>query len=627
VSHGLRNSLLLLVLATAALRFFAPRAFQDLLARIVAFAQDFRAWATRRPKGALILISVVALIPMVHLSSLVCRYAVDVPTLDDWEMTPLVVKARTGQLTFADMFEQQQEARTLIPKTLFILSAARGRCDVRDQMMLSVIASWLTAAGLFVLLRRSRLNLGAFAVCFWLIVLTLFSTAQFELWIFAAGLPSFLLGFFLVAALVAVGTNLSTFWKFVICAGLATASSFTLANGLLAWGLAFPVLLASRSVPRWRSWLAAWCGLTALCASVYFWGYERPSYHPPFAPSVSPLNYLRFILEFLGGGLAYSWKTWPDLAATIFGAVQLVLFFAALLYCARRIRDRNLLAKTVPWFALGFHSLGSACLAALGRVEYGVSYSLASRYVTFSLYLTIAVIALVAIVGRQLAKSDVPDRLPRAWVAIYAVLILAYFVPFQVCAGNTRFFLRALSAKDRLGRAAVLFGPVIDTSELIKKNVYPNDAKPVLQRSDALDRLKLLRPPLIRSNRLPDIPHEAASGPNVSGSCESIIDKGDQLHAAGWAVLKERGRPADCVAVAFQAAPDQDWTVFAISNTFEMRADAVKRFGTMEQLWSGWRATFPKSAVPVGAKISFWAVDADQPRLYQLADDSRRNQP
>jgi hypothetical protein len=47
----------------------------------------------------------------------------------------------------------------------------------------------------------------------------------------------------------------------------------------------------------------------------------------------------------------------------------------------------------------------------------------------------------------------------------------------------------------------------------------------------------------------------------------------------------------------------------------------------MEQLWSGWRATFPKSAVPVGAKISFWAVDADQPRLYQLADESRRNQP
>jgi hypothetical protein len=624
VSHGLRNSLLLLVLAAVALRLFFPSAFRDFLARIVTLGQSLRALAARRRKGALILIWVVGLIPMIHLSSLVHRYAVDVPTLDDWEITPLVVKARTGQLTFADMFEQQQEARTLVPKALFILAAARGRCDVRDQIMLSVVCCWLTAAGIFFLLLRSGLDLAALALSFWLSVLTVFSTAQFELWIFASGLPSFLLGFFLVAALCVIATNLSTFWKFSICAALAIASSFTLANGLLAWGLTFPVLLAARFVPRWRSWLTAWCGVTALCAAIYFWGYEKPSYHPDFAPAVSPLNYLCFILEFLGGGLAYWLKNSPNLAATIFGGVQLTLFFGALLYCVRRIRDRILVAKTVPWFALGFHSIGSACLAALGRVEYGVSYSLASRYVTFSLYLTVAVIALVAILGGEMTRSQA--RLPRVGAVIYLLLIAAYVVPFQVCAANTRFFLRALSKKDRLGRAAVLFSPVIDTSELIKKNVYPNDARPVLQRSDALDRLRLLRPPLVRGNRLSDLPHETAGGRSASGSCESLTENGDQVRATGWAVLNSQGRPADCVAIAYQVAPDQDWTLFAISDTFEMRADAVKRFGTMEQLWSGWSATFPKSAVPVGAKLSFWAVDADQPRLFQLADDSHRDQ-
>jgi hypothetical protein len=620
----LRNSLLLLVLAAALLRLFSPSTFREIRTRFVAFVQFLVALAGRRRKEALILCWIVALVPMVHLGYLVCQYAVEVPTLDDWEMAPLIVKAHTGQVEFSDIFEQQQEARTVLPKLLFILSAAGGHWDVRDLMVLSVICCWLTAAGLFFLLNRAGPNLAAIAFGFWLMVLTLFSTAQFELWIFASGFPSFLPGFFLVAALVVVATNLPTLGKFVICAGLATASSFTLANGLLAWGLAFPALLASRSVPRWRSWLSAWGGAAALCAAAYFWGYQRPSYHPPFAPAVSLLKYLHFILEFLGGGLAYSLKDRPNLAATIFGALQLLLFFGALIYCAKRMRDRSFIAKTIPWFALGFHSIGSAVLAALGRVEYGAPYALASRYVTFSLYLTVAVIALIAIVGREMAKTPRPVRLRPTVVAIYAILIAAYLVPFKVCAGNTRFFFRAWSAKDRLARAAILFSPVIDTSQLIKKTAYPDDARPVIERIETLDALRLLRPPLLRSNRLSDIPHGAATGQNASGSCESLTDSGELMRAAGWAVLNGQGRPADCVAIAYQASPAQDWTLFAISNTFEMRADVVKRLRTMEQVWSGWTATFPRSAFPAGAKLSFWAVDADQPRLYQLTDDSLR---
>ena len=94
----------------------------------------------------------------------------------------------------------------------------------------------------------------------------------------------------------------------------------------------------------------------------------------------------------------------------------------------------------------------------------------------------------------------------------------------------------------------------------------------------------------------------------------------DLVLASGWAVLEEQGRPADCVALAYQTSADQDWILFALSNSYEMRPDIVKRFQTVEQLWSGWTATFSKSAVPAGAKLSFWAVDADAPRLYRLKD-------
>src|SRR5947207_2378328 len=623
MSNLLRISFAAFLLAGVGALLAPRRILRETWRRIRALGRWLDEETPHRRRMVFILIWIVALIPMLHLTYLVRHYAVEVPTLDDWEMVSLIVDAHNGHLKWADIFAQQEEARTVLPKLIFVLSAAGGHWDVRNLMMMSVVCCWLTAAGIFVLLRRAGLGLGAIAVCFWLAALTIFSPAQFELWIFASGFPSFLPALFLVAGLVVIGAPISTAWKFVLSGLFATASSFSLPHGLLAWGLTFPVLLLIRQVPRWRSWLIAWIGLGAACMAAYFWGYQKPPYLPAFAPAAPLGEYVGFILEFLGGGLAYAWKDRPALSAALFGAVQCVLFFAALVYCTRRIRDRAFIAKTAPWFALGLYSFGSAVLAALGRVGYGARYAIASRYVTFSIYFTIAVIALMAIIVREVLSRQAPVR-ARAWTyAICAVLVIGYLVPYKVCAYNTSFFLRSLSAKDRLARAAVLLSPAIDTSEIIKKTAYPNDARPVIEGADALDRLKLLRPPLVRTNRLETIPHEVADGIHASGACEAVTASDGQLvRANGWAVLNAKGRPADSVAVAYQTAPDQEWILCAISDSFEMRPEIVKRFKSMDQVWSGWSATFPRSAFPANAKLSFWALDADEPKLYRLKDEA-----
>jgi hypothetical protein len=620
MSHGLRISLVSL-LTLAILSVILPRAFlRKVRSRAETLGRWLRDQAAQRRKTVLILICAVALVPMVRLTWMVRHYGVEVPTLDDWEMAELIVKAQTGHLAFADLFMQQQEGRTILPKLIFVLSAARGHWDVRDQMMISVVCCWVTAAGIFLLLRRSGLNLPAIAIGFGLIAITIFSPAQYELWIFASGFPSFLPGLFVVAGLVAIGTDLPTLWKFVICAVLATASSFSLPHGLLAWGLTFPMLLMIQYVRRWRSWFAAWLIVCAICAAGYFWGYHKPVDLPAFAPAASAIEYVLFILEFLGGGLAYALKDSPETSAAIFGAVQLALFFAVLIYSLRRLRDRVFMNRTIPWFALGSYAIGSAVLACLGRVGYGAHYALASRYVTFSLFLTIAVIALVATIVTETAIAGRSTRSRALIFATWSLLVVGYLVPYKICAANTRFFLRALSAKDRLAHAAVLFSPAIDTSEVIKKTAYPGDARPVLVNADALDRLKLLRPPLVRTSHLSALPHEIAEGKEASGSCDTLTPVDAQsMRATGWAVLNAKGRPADCVVVAYQAS--SEWIIFAISESFEMRPAIVKRFRSMDQLWSGWTATFPTAAIPAGAKLSFWAIDADEPKLYLLNDN------
>src|SRR5438046_1621136 len=168
--HGLRTTLLAF-LAAAVVGWLLPRSLR-------AGIRQSMQTILRQPKLLLLLIWLVALVPMVYLTVIVRRYGANVPVLDDWAMASLIVKAHTGQLHVADIFQQQQEARTVLPNLIFILSAWH-EWNVRDQMLVSLISSVLTATGIFVLLRRSQLRLLALAFCFWLLCVVIFLMALF----------------------------------------------------------------------------------------------------------------------------------------------------------------------------------------------------------------------------------------------------------------------------------------------------------------------------------------------------------------------------------------------------------------------------------------------------------------
>ena len=583
--------------------------------------QSIVATAQRAPRLLFALAFSIAAVPAVYIALLVRRYGVDVPLWDDWDMMPMIAHAHTGQLSFAELFAQQLEARTFVPKLLFILMTFTGRYDARDAMMLSVVLCCLIAAGIFLLLRRSGLSAIATTVCFLLIVLSIFSPAQEELWLLASGFPSFMPALFILAGLLFLQTRFSVATKFFVTLALAIASTFTLAHGFLAFALTFPVFLLWERVPRWQRWLGAWCVVAAFCAVAYLWGYTKPKEVPEFAPDVPLLAYVQYVLAFLGGGLAYGLRARlaqvPVAAATNFGVILLVLFSAAAAYAIARWRDNDFRRRALPWFALGCYSIASAIPAALGRVGLGVPQALDSRYVTFSLYLTAAIIALVPIIAADLAHRARPLRFRFVLPAFSAMLAVAYVAFYAIGFGNSVSLLEQRAARYRLGRAAVVFSHALDTAPVMKKN---NTTTPVLARQLAglLDGLGLLQPPLIRTNRLNSLPHERADGEDVSGKFDrgGPID-GGLYHATGWAALEDKSRPADCVVLAYQT-PSQEWIAVAISDTVVQRPDVVDLLDDEDQLWSGWAAKFSTRAVPPGAKISAWAFDADESKLYQL---------
>jgi hypothetical protein len=108
--------------------------------------RTFFAQLERRRRLLFSIALAAVLIPAIYIGSLVLEFGVNVPLWDDWDMVPMIVDAHEGDLKFGDLFAQQLEARTLLPKLLFILFTFFGRFDARDGMMFSVVVCALTAA-------------------------------------------------------------------------------------------------------------------------------------------------------------------------------------------------------------------------------------------------------------------------------------------------------------------------------------------------------------------------------------------------------------------------------------------------------------------------------------------------
>jgi hypothetical protein len=326
---------------------------------------------------------------------------------------------------------------------------------------------------------------------------------------------------------------------------------------------------------------------------------------------------LEYVCAFLGSGIGRAGSQHPLGISVAAGATLLVGYFAALGRLAFRCRDREYCRAVAPWIALGGYSVASACLAALGRIEWGVSQSLESRYVAFSLYLTVAMIALTVIFAAEISQKQ-----PTAATHLIVVTLIAFcagtFLVFEtLCAIASLPMFRVRSSVARLGYGAVLFSAIVDTSKAIQVANFPRPAF-VRNNADALDRLRLLRTPLLRTRAISKLRHTEAIEGMAAGWFDGLrMDRPQTRTAWGWAVLTGRGRSADGVVLAY-ADERGEWIAFAFSDGILNRPDVTRLMGTSEYDGAGWRAEFPISAAPPAAQISAWAVDAKEAKLYRL---------
>ncbi len=479
----------------------------------------------------------LAAIPALLLFVQIVQNWVNIPYWDEWKLIArLRLALAAGDLRPLDLFAQHNDSRFALPQLLLLPLARWTHWDVRAEMIVIFATVCVISILLWFLLGEIK-NLPRWARGACLLVCNglLFSPIQYETWLWGINFSLVLPPLFL---LLSLRINLSTSslpakvgWNSLLC----FASTFSNANGMGNWLLAFPgfVRPAERTGRRW-SWYAVYFAAAIGTLVLFFWNYQR---HAGLGPLFeSPLLLLKYFFCWLGAPLAL-----PLGRAAWVAGLALSLIFAVLSWAAlfRPESDRH--RKIAYAFtALGCYAGMAGAAASLGRVGMEFDWALGSRYTTFSIYLPIAVVGLAALHFSRAGAGPFWKCPRRVGAVLIVAVILATSLSTYPAGMKGMNWTRWQRAH---GRAALLFSELLPNNPELKF-LSPEPAA-MIRTYRALLRSGMARDALISPASIPQL--EPRAGVDRSYGVLDVCEvKGTRLRLKGWAVRERKETGALC---------------------------------------------------------------------------------
>ncbi|HCF30335.1 MAG TPA: hypothetical protein DEV81_24765 [Cyanobacteria bacterium UBA11049] len=564
----------------------------------------------------------LAILPAIFLGILIFMYGVNSPYWDQWVVGNLFIKFHSRSLSFSDLFDQQNESRLFFPRLIFISLAYLTHWDVRYEFWVIFLLACIVSANIYCL---SNLTVSGSTLKKLLLAtisnLLIFSPIQYENWLWGIQIVVFVPIVCLTTCILVAYSGLSARAKFLICMCLSTVSTYSYANGILCWVLALPVLtLKSRKELAKNRWLLfIWIISFVINAVAYFYNYQKPSYHPSCLEALKhPQQAIHYFLSFLGAPLAFGSDIEPLTAAPIIGLALILLFLASSFYVLKKASSSNLLLLLAGWLTIGWYTIISDIITTLGRVGFGVEQSLSSRYMTFSVYLTISLVYIITIVAERLKNKNYLGADTKKIIAQFPVFLMTIILVLHLQSSVYGVQLMSQSRSDRLQRKSCLLFMNVLPQECLAKRVFP--VLPILKETaPALDKLGYLHPALLKTNKIQDIKVESNLSSHYGYFDKLTKANKDVYVASGWAVLPEREETADLVVLTYKKVEGEP-IIFAIVDTFNIvRQDVAKAFKKQSYSNSGWEKSFDSSQMPSGSlKVEAWAFNSDSGKAFHL---------
>lgn len=577
------------------------------------------------------------------MAAVIARYGVNFPYMDQLGIAQVLIKAGDGTLSLADLMVQHNESRFFFTRLIFLGLGNLTSWNVKYEMYVMLLLASLTSYNIY---RISRATVAANRTSLlWLLFvanLLVFAPIQYENWLFGMQVVMFMPITCLTTCIVVAYSRLAMPTKFTIGIILSIISTYSYANGMLLWVVALPVLAWSDSWQqlKQKKWLIlAWIICFAASTILYFHDYQRMPNHPPMTDAFrTPLKTAAYYLSFFGSPFALN----RIFIAVVIGSVMLALLGLAIAIFSYRLwmqRDTELCGKLIGWLMIAVYAAISGLATALGRVGFGISQSLSSRYTTFSLYLYVGLFYFATVLLTQTCvaeKISWRDARLRAGVTCLALAGVLLYTAMCILALEQA---RAGCRWREEAKACTLF----INFEFVQNwqhwsSVYPELA-PIKRTYLDLNRLGLLQPGLMSSLNL----REAATvreSPMISyGRFASLTTNDNQHYEARGIAVTPSGDFVNAVVLTYQnrtfsptvfafagvgmnyRVPERQTLLQRLRRLISGVGRRVQMNGVAHTVTSDmvWQTTFSADDLPPGnLVIKAWAVDPNTKTFTEL---------
>jgi len=539
----------------------------------------------------------------------ILSYAVDIPYMDSFVLFETFDAIDSGEGVWQALWTPHNEHRILIPRVMFVVLAFLTGWNTYAELILS----WLFAVLSFGLLCRlswrqiSWRTQRRSTIHHWPNIVTsvlFFSLAQYENWLWGFQVAWFWIVLCLLAAIAFVTRRPQpdrldrNFWFAALFCGLA---SFSSAHGLLTWFAIAPCVLFAGA--RLRSALlpfGLWCGLGAIAIALYFYGYQTPNDTIDRGYAFAhPLAGLHYFISLIGGGIT------PDnlYHSSIFGVVVLATFTVCGLWF---LRDRAVRPHLSPWLALGSFTIGFSAITAIGRASLSIHSAMASRYVTISVLIAIALVQIGAFVCGGSRRRQRWYR--RACVAIVALSISSSIAVLPTADGLQQ-------ARQDGALCLTLRHYMQARPNPCLAQLFPDPWAAKIYYGQLLDRLDwhefadegeiaFVEAPSATYGRI-----ETRKGSSI------VVREGDRVSIDGWAIFPDRQRAPDLVFLA----KDDRHKFFVEARVDRRSPDLVAHFQVNGYAYARWQVDFPAETLTKRKTLlRAWTYDPERRQFIRL---------
>lgn len=575
---------------------------------------------------------VLAILPALAIAFLITQNWVNIPWVDQWN-TPgsVFIKIHDGTLTPDYFISQHNESRLLVYRLISVPLAFLTRWDVRYEIVLLFLVACGISISFYHLIRLtcSSNKLIQLLIIF-AINLLIFSPIQLDPsgnWLMGIQVIMFVVVLCIALCVLISYSGLKLYLRFLLCAILATISTFSFANGILCWIVVLPALIIL-SGSSWKEVLErkkiflAWILCFMLTMYIYFHDFKKPHIASNPIESLShPIKALLFFLSLLGSPLGFR----NLLVSQIVGLILILLFILICFYLIRFRKDFTLFQKSIGWLTFSFYVILSAVIMTLGRLSDGLGASLYAKYTTVSIYFTVSIIGLIYLVISHAQSTKYFSR--------YKLLLKRSLITLSVLGlvlQSLSFLQGAKSMKEErlsllTGKACLLLVNIVQIDDCLEKHVYPlvqvenwNSLKYVKESALVFNEMGLLSPKLINTSKIREINDEQAL-PIGDGVFEKLAVDASGKYVATGSLNIHSGQNIGGVVLAY-ADQKNDVTIFAIADLVLVAPVNI----TTTEAPMVWQAKFSIDQLPNRpTKITAWAIDTDIGKMFEL----RQKQP